>query len=174
MAAGGAGAAGSMITPQAGSAGSAGAGAGAAGMAAAPMTAGHGGSGGVAPLAGGGGAAGMAGAGPVAGAAGSTPALDSCDRTCLLAMLQLYLDALVARDHSTLPVATDLRYTENGVEVMLGDGLWKTASQLEPGRRMDFADPVAGQVGSQLVVDENGTTPVIYQVRLRVQEQQIT
>ena len=39
---------------------------------------------------------------------------------------------------------------------------------------MDFADPVAGQVGSQLVVDENGSTPVIYQVRLKVVDHLIT
>jgi hypothetical protein len=41
-------------------------------------------------------------------------------------------------------------------------------------RRMDFADPEAGQVGSQLVVDENASTPVIYQVRLAVVQHEIT
>jgi hypothetical protein len=176
IAAGGAsgagGAAGVTAAPQAGSAGSAGAG----GVAAPTAGAGDAGSGGGAALAGAGGVGGMGGAGPVGGMAGAAgaPASMACDRACLLAMLQLYLDALVARDHSTLPVSTDLKYTANGVEVALGDELWKTASKLEPGRRMDFADPVAGQVGSQLVIDENGSTPVIYQVRLRVVEQQIT
>jgi hypothetical protein len=73
-----------------------------------------------------------------------------------------------------VPVASTLKYTDNGVSAQLGDGLWKTASQLVAGERIDFADPMTGQVASQLVVNENQTSPVIYQVRLKIVAHQIT
>ena len=85
-----------------------------------------------------------------------------------------YLNALVAHDPTKIQTSSALKYTENGVVVKLGDGLWKTASTLVAGERLDFADPTADQVASQLVVNENGTTPVIYMVRLKVVQGQIT
>jgi hypothetical protein len=98
----------------------------------------------------------------------------TCDRPCLLAMMDTYLEALVARDPSKIVVASTLKYTENGVVTTLGDGLWKTASALVAGERLDFADPVTSQVASQVVVNENGTSPVIYMVRLKVVSSEIT
>ena len=101
-------------------------------------------------------------------------AAGTCDRACLLAAMSAYLNALVARDPTKIQTSSMLKYTENGVVIHLGDGLWKTASALVPDERLDFADPTVGQVASQLVVDENGTTPVIYMVRLKVVTGQIT
>lgn len=98
----------------------------------------------------------------------------SCDRKCLLGFVQSYLDALVARDPKRLKVASQLKYTENGVVSKLGDTLWKTASSLVPNARLDFADPVTGQVATQTVVNENGSTPVIYSARLKVVGGEIT
>ena len=169
----------SPITPaSAGASGgagiAAGAGAGAAGSSGTPATmdpgAGTGGQGGAAAGAGGG--AGQA-TPPVAGSAGSA-APDGCDRACLVEVMSAYLDALVAHDHATLPVAANLKYTDNGEPAQLGQGLWMTASALQPGRRLDFADPQEGQVASQLALDESGATPVIYQVRLKVVDHEIT
>ena len=54
-----------------------------------------------------------------------------------------------------LPLAEDVTYTENGVRVALGDGLWKSAS----GRgayRVYLANPTAGQAGYYGDLDENG------------------
>jgi hypothetical protein len=101
-------------------------------------------------------------------------ATGTCDRPCLLGVLSTYLDALAARDPSKIQTASTLKYTENGAVAKLGDGLWKTASALVPDERLDFADPTVGQVASQLVVNENGTTPVLYMVRLKVVAGQIT
>jgi hypothetical protein len=50
-----------------------------------------------------------------------------CDRVCLKGFVDDYLDALSDRDPSGLPVAADLKYTENGRVLELGDGFWKTA-----------------------------------------------
>jgi hypothetical protein len=114
--------------------------------------------------------AGMTG---TAGAAGG-PTPDSCDRACLIAVMQGYLDALIAKDPSKLVVASSLKYTENGVVTKLGETLWKTASSLMPNARLDFADPVEGQVTTQVVVQENGSTPVLYMARLKVVKHEIT
>lgn len=113
-----------------------------------------------------------AGAVAAAGAAGGATD-DSCDRACLIAVVQGYLDALIAKDPSKLVVAANLKYTENGVDTKLGETLWKTASSLMPMARLDFADPVEGQVTTQVVVEENGSTPVLYMVRLKVVKHEI-
>jgi len=122
-----------------------------------------------------------AGSTPTAGVAASAgtggsaaPTSGDCDRACLIAVMQSYLDALVAKDPSKLKVASTLKYTENGRESKLGETLWKTASSLMPDTRLDFADPQAGQVASHVVVNENGSTPVIYQTRLKVVNHEIT
>jgi hypothetical protein len=104
--------------------------------------------------------------------ASSSP--DTCDRACLIAVMNGYLTALAAKDSSSLPLSASVKYTDNGVLAELGEGLWQTASGLRADTRLDFADPQEGQVASQLVLDENGTSPVIYQVRLKVVAHEIT
>jgi hypothetical protein len=144
------------------------------------------------PLAGsgvGGAAAGSAGtaraAGSAAAAGGSgqasagtsgaaAPTTGDCDRACLLQFMQGYLDALVAKDPAKLKVSATVKFTDNGVVAKLGDGLWKTATKLVPDLRLDFADPVEGQVATHVVVDEGAATGVIYQARLKIVKQEIT
>lgn len=103
-----------------------------------------------------------------------TKAPDACDHACLIAVLDGYLSALAARDPSRLKPSATLKYTENGVAQTIGQGLWMTASKIEPDTRVSYADVVDGQVGGQLVLDENGSTPVLYQARLKVVAHEIT
>src|SRR5438093_10602164 len=49
-----------------------------------------------------------------------------CDRTCLEAFVDPYLDALIAHDPKRLTFARDLKFTENGQRLEIGDGLWHT------------------------------------------------
>ena len=49
-------------------------------------------------------------------------ASDLCDRSCLEGMVDRYLAALAAHDPSRLPLAVDVRFTENGQELRPGDG----------------------------------------------------
>jgi hypothetical protein len=106
--------------------------------------------------------------------AAGDPGSGKCDRPCLIMHVHDFLDALVAHDGSKLPMATALKYTENGTAQMIGQGLWKSASKLHEDTRLEFADPDQGQVASQIVIDENGGTPVLYQARLKLVEHQIT
>ncbi len=106
-----------------------------------------------------------------------------CDRECLLGVMDSYLEALTANDPSQLNVANALKYTDNGVEAKLGEGLWATAESIDNQKRLDFADPQLGNVATQVVVNESGGSSggcggsagaVIYQVRLKVVQNMIT
>ena len=97
----------------------------------------------------------------------------ACDRACLIEFMSGYIDALIANDPAQLPVSENLKYTENGELSELGDPVWGTATELVADTRLDFADPVEGQVASHFVFNE-GSTPVIYQVRLKVSAREIT
>lgn len=49
---------------------------------------------------------------------------EPCDRTCLEGFVDQYLDAVTADDPSLVPFTEDARFTEDGVKLELGEGLW--------------------------------------------------
>jgi len=99
-------------------------------------------------------------------------AADSCDRTCLRGFITRYLDAMVAHTPSTLPVSPTLRFTEDYVDLKLGEGLWKQATKVRP-YRLDILDVAQGVAASQVVVEEAGM-PVMLMLRLKVANMTIT
>jgi hypothetical protein len=90
-----------------------------------------------------------------------------CDRACLNGFLDQLIAAMVKHDSSTLPLARDVKYTENGQVLKIGDGFWGTASSL-PTYKIYADDPQAGQAMFMGVLKENGA-PVIFCVRLKVE-----
>jgi hypothetical protein len=78
----------------------------------------------------------------------------ACDRNCLYGFADRYLDALAHNDATRLAWAPKARYTENNVELRVGDGMWATTTGLAD-YRLKFADVRAGQVGVFSVVDES-------------------
>jgi hypothetical protein len=97
---------------------------------------------------------------------------EGCDRTCLDGFVNEYLSAMVAHDPSRLPVAKTVKFTEDGVTLKLGDGLWATAGGVRA-YRLSFAEPEAGGVGAYTVVEEN-STPALLALRLKVEKHRIT
>ncbi len=89
-----------------------------------------------------------------------------CDRQCLADFITTYLDALLAHDPERLHTSSRVRFTEDTVEMKLGEGLWKTATALRP-YRQDFLDVREGVAGSHTVVEEDGK-PVLLALRLKV------
>jgi hypothetical protein len=89
-----------------------------------------------------------------------------CDRPCLADFITTYLDAMIAHDPERLHVSSRLRFTEDTVEMKLGEGLWKTATALRP-YRQDFLDVREGVAGTHTVVEEDGR-PVLLALRLKV------
>ena len=64
----------------------------------------------------------------VSAAPASPPASNSCDRACLNGIVDQYLAAMVTHDPSHLPLAKTVKFTEDGVPLELGDGLWALRS----------------------------------------------
>jgi hypothetical protein len=91
-------------------------------------------------------------------AAASKAAPDPCDRTCLKALVDSYLAALVAHDPSRVPLASNLKFVENTVPLHAGDGFWKTATALPTTFKIYVPDPVTEQVGFIGVMQEGDQT----------------
>ncbi len=89
-----------------------------------------------------------------------------CDQACLESFADQYIDAMVAHDPSSVPLAEDVKFTENGVQLSVGDALWATASA-NTDYRIYVTDPETGQVGYSGIVEENGT-PVLISFRLKI------
>ncbi|MGO9094344.1 MAG: hypothetical protein ACLQGV_03905 [Bryobacteraceae bacterium] len=97
---------------------------------------------------------------------------EHCGRGCLEGFVDRYLDAVVAHDPSRLPMAKEVKFTENGQRLELGDGLWGTASA-RGAYKLYVADPDAGEAGFFGTIFENGT-PAILAVRLKLRERKVT
>lgn len=103
--------------------------------------------------------------------AAATRAAD-CDRACLKNAMTAYLNALVAQDPSKAPLAENVRFTEDSKDLKVGDGFWKTATQLGD-YRQDFIDVKEQVVASHVTMDESGKR-ALYTVRLKVADDKIT
>ncbi len=97
---------------------------------------------------------------------------DKCDRACLEGFADRYIEAMVKHDPSSVPLAADVKFTENGVELKVGDALWATASA-NTDYRIYVTDPLTGQVGYSGIVKENGT-PVLISFRLKITDGKIS
>ena len=113
------------------------------------------------------------GAGTSDEASGATEAAAAadCNRECLTGLLTQYLDALVAKDPSALPLTDEPRFTENSSELALGEGFWTTVSG-KGDFRQDYLD-TARQVAVAHVLLQEGDLPVLYSVALHVEDSRI-
>jgi len=108
------------------------------------------------------------------GASAAQPAAaPACDRECLRSHVTQVLWALVNHDVSKLPVADNVRVTEDADEKKLKDvSLVRSVTALQ-GYRQDFIDERAGVVGAHTMVEESGA-PIMLVVRLKVVGDKLT
>lgn len=125
-------------------------------------------------------------------------AQSGCTRDGLKAIIGQYFSALEAHNSSSLPLAAKVKFTENGVEMPLGEGFWKTAGKTLLKR--DLLDTDKCGTHSNVVIEEKYTAPktaapapksafaglsakppadgvvrpILYGVRLKVENQKIT
>ena len=95
----------------------------------------------------------------------------TCTRPCLQHMITVYVDALVAHDPSQLPLASDVRFTEDSHEIKLGEGLWKSVTA-KGHFRQDYVDTRKQIVAAHVELFE-GNTPVLFAVVLRIENRKI-
>lgn len=95
-----------------------------------------------------------------------------CGRDCLAGFANRFLDALVSHDPSRVPMAPDVRYTENGSRLAIGDALWATVGALGD-NKLVFTDPEAGSIMIYAGLVESGL-PSMFAARLKVENRQVT
>lgn len=113
-----------------------------------------------------------AGQAPAPAPASAPTSAQSCDRACLAGMITRYVDALVAHDPARLPVAPDVRFTQDSQALKLGEGLW-TSPLTKTGFRHDYLDTTR-QVAAAHVLLMEGANHIMLSVLLRVQDRRIT
>jgi hypothetical protein len=102
----------------------------------------------------------------------SESAAADCDRKCLNGLVDAYRAALIEHDASHLPLAPNVRYTENAQDLKIGDGLWGTLTGWGS-YRLYIDDPEDGSVAYVGVTDEAGMGGLLV-TRLRVVNRKIT
>ena len=99
-------------------------------------------------------------------------AAGGCDRPCMTDVVTRFLDSLVKHDPKAAPLAEKVRFTEDAMQMAVGDGFWKTATRLRP-YRIDFID-LRESTAAVLAVMEEGANPVFFSARLKVVNRRIT
>lgn len=95
-----------------------------------------------------------------------------CGHDCLAEFAERFLYGLTHHDASAVPLAPNVRYTENGAQLAVGDALWATAQGLGD-NKLVFTDPVSGGIQLYAAVVESGL-PSMLAARLKVEHRQIT
>ena len=101
-----------------------------------------------------------------------------CDRACLENYVDRYLDAVIENNPDAVPLAGDVRFTENGQQLNLRDGLWQTM-QAKGDYRIFVTDVSAQQVTFLGNIfeehrDPSQMTPALLALRLRMTDEGIS
>src|SRR5580704_5760450 len=102
----------------------------------------------------------------------------ACDRACLEGFVDQYLDAVTAHDPKLVPLAKNVKFTENGQKLVIPDGLWN--SMVGKGTyRLFVDDPQAGSIAFIGTIKEEGRTPNepisgVIALRLKLENRQIS
>jgi hypothetical protein len=94
-----------------------------------------------------------------------------CDRNCLEGFVSQYFDAALAHDPHRLPLAKNVKFTENGQTLELGDGLWRTLAA-KGTYQMIVSDVAAGHVAFLGSIKE-ADTPAMLALHLKVKNGRI-
>lgn len=101
-----------------------------------------------------------------------------CNRACLENLVDGYLDAVIDNNPGSISLSDDVRYTENGQVLLIGDGLWNTMKS-RGNYRIFVTDVVAQQVAfigniAEDHRDPTQETPALIGLRLRLEDGEIT
>ena len=102
---------------------------------------------------------------------------NGCDRSCLENWVDRYLDAVTDNEPAQLEFTNDVRFTEDGQQLEIGDGLWNTMKS-KGTYRFFVTDVPAGQVAFIGTINEDHrnpalTTPALLGLRLKIERGRI-
>ncbi|HTQ36689.1 MAG TPA: hypothetical protein VMH77_06610, partial [Steroidobacteraceae bacterium] len=95
-----------------------------------------------------------------------------CDKACLERIADQYRAAYVKHDPHALPLAKQVRFSENGVMMAFPDASWDTVTR-EAGPATTISDAQTGQVGIYTAIWQNDT-PGFLAIRLKIENGRIT
>ena len=95
-----------------------------------------------------------------------------CDRACLKAALDQYLNAVVAHNPASAPLTPGYRQTENAMVRRPGTGLWQSAKALGKLQRRYF-DSESEQAGYFGTLEEESGTAIVT-LRLKIEDHKIS
>lgn len=98
-------------------------------------------------------------------------AAQQCDRACLGGLITQYVDAIVAKDSSRLPLAGKVRVVEDTQEIKLGEGVWKSVTA-KTDFRHDYLD-ITRQIAASHVVLKEGVNQILLSLLLHVTDGKI-
>lgn len=96
----------------------------------------------------------------------------ACDAECLEKIGDQYRAAYLAHDPKLAPIAENVRYTENNVEMPFPDGTWDTVTQ-EVGPALTLSDPQTGGIAIFTPIKQREIEGYLG-VRLKVVDGQVT
>jgi len=103
---------------------------------------------------------------------GNSDSAVNCDRACVIDRVETYVDALVRHQAPSSLLADNLRSTENGGDMLTGQGLWQSITKRESYSQV-FVDQ-----GNQSAVFfgafSEGPDPLLLAIRFRFQDGLIT
>lgn len=100
-----------------------------------------------------------------------------CDRSCLENWVDRYLDAVITDDPDAVPLARNVRFTENAQQLEIGDGLWRSMKS-KGTYRLFVSDVPASRVAFIGTINEDGRTPemeapAVIALRLKIANRRI-
>jgi hypothetical protein len=101
------------------------------------------------------------------------PSGPGMDRAGMVALVQQYVRSLPEHSAAGLPLAPNVKFTEQAVPIPIGDGLWLSATSGPTGFQVWLGDPVSGQAGFYGVLGERDK-PVVVAARIKVENGKIT
>ena len=104
-------------------------------------------------------------------AASPASAQTGCDKACLEAIAEQYRAAYLAHDPAAAPIAPQVRFTENNIEMPFPDASWDTVSE-EVGEPLFLSDPVTGNAAIFTAIMQS-ETPGFLAIRLKIANRQI-
>ncbi|HTR00035.1 MAG TPA: hypothetical protein VMH83_08590 [Candidatus Acidoferrum sp.] len=105
-------------------------------------------------------------------AAHPAAAQSACDRACLTGFVDAWFKGLVDNSAKGVPVAKDVKITQNGQATNVAGTFWDSADAVP--YRWDIANARTGDTGSEAVIHNTDGTYTMLIVRLKVKNSAIT